>query len=140
MKAEVDFGIGTVVGEAKSLRTRRLLVAPVGLIANPQCYRLARSLTPDGLAKLPLMKQSDDSSIMCLLRLHRSDLVTVMEQGTEASGLAVQLTLAQAGAEVAVTSALGASHAAAEGLCFVPLLPIIRREVVLMHRGDRSLR
>jgi LysR family carnitine catabolism transcriptional activator len=140
MHAEVDFGIGSVVGDSEALSLTRLLTAPIGLVAHPKHHPLPAKLSVDRLMQLPLLKETDDTSIMNLLRLHGSDVVVMMERGMEVSSLAVQLALAHAGVGVAVMSALGASHPAASALRFVPLAPAIRREVFLMHRRDRPLR
>lgn len=140
MRSEVDFGIGTVVGESDSLAMRRLLTAPIGFVFNPSHFTLPQSPTVAQLEKLPLLKETDDSSIMNLLRLRGSGVVSMMESGMEVSSLGVQLSLAQAGAGVAVMSALGASHPSAAKLRFVRLSPIVQREVFVMHRRDRPLR
>jgi LysR family carnitine catabolism transcriptional activator len=140
MRSEVDFGIGTVVGESDSLVLQRLLTAPIGFVFNPSRFALHQHPTVAQLEKLPLLKETDDSSIMNLLRLRGSDVVSMMESGMEVSSLGVQLALAEAGAGVAVMSALGASHPSAEKLRFVRLSPTVQREVFVMHRRDRSLR
>lgn len=140
MRSEVDFGIGTVVGESDSLVLQRLLTAPIGFVFNPKCYTLPQRPTVVQLEKLPLLKETDDSSIMNLLRLRGSDVVSMMESGMEVSSLGVQLSLAEAGAGVAVMSALGASHPSAAKLRFVRLSPMVHREVFVIHRRDRTLR
>lgn len=139
-RGEADFGIGSVVGRAGGLATRHMLSAPLGLLAHPAHHRLPARPTLARLATLPLIKEADDTSIMTLLRQRGSALVAVMERGVEVSSLAVQLALVRGGAGVAVLSALGASHPDARGLAFVPLVPTLRREVVLMQRSDRPLR
>ncbi|WP_051953240.1 LysR family transcriptional regulator [Xenophilus azovorans] len=135
--AEVDLGIGTPVGDVRLLACHRMLQASLGVLAHAAAYRLPRALTAERAAELPLLKESDDTSIMQALRVHGSPLVAHMAGGTEVNSLALQLSLAQAGVGVAVLSALGASHAMAQGLRFVPLRPVVRREVFLMHRRDR---
>jgi LysR family carnitine catabolism transcriptional activator len=139
-RGEVDFGIASVVGRAGGLETRRLLSAPLGLLAHPAHHRLPARPTLARIAAMPLIKESDDTSIMTLLRQHGSELVAAMERGVEVSSLAVQLALVRAGAGVAVLSALGASHPDARGLAFAALAPALRRDVFLMHRRDRPLR
>lgn len=140
MRSDVDFGIGSVVGESNSLELLPLLSAPIGLLFNPDCYKLPRRAGLAQLTKLPLLKETDDTSIMNLLRLHGSSIVASMESGIEVSSLAVQLAMARAGVGVAVMSALGASHPSAAGLRFTPLSPAIKRDVFLIHRRDRPLR
>lgn len=137
---DVDFGIASVIGGGALLESRRLLSAPLGLLANPAHHPLPARPTLARLRPLPLIKEADDTSIMTLLRQHGSTLVGTMERGIEVSSLAVQLALVRAGVGVAVLSALGASHPSARGLAFVPLAPAIRRELFLMHRRDRPLR
>jgi LysR family transcriptional regulator, carnitine catabolism transcriptional activator len=139
-RAEVDFGIGSIVGAQTALTTVKLLEAPLGLLAHPRHMPLPRRPTPQVLGRLPLLKEAEDTSIMQLLRQHGADIVAVMERGVEVSNLATQLALAAAGVGVAVMSALGASHPDAGHLVFVPLVPAIRREVFLMRRADRPLR
>lgn len=140
MRSDVDFGIGTVVGESESLTLQRLLTAPIGFAFNPAYYTLPKRPTADQLEKLPLLKETDDSSIMNLLRLRGSGVVSMMESGMEVSSLGMQLSLAEAGAGVAVMSALGASHPSAARLSFVRLSPTVEREVFLIQRRDRTLR
>lgn len=137
-RAEADLGIGTPVGETSVLLCRRLLSAPLGLLANPTHYRLAANASAKDLASLPLLKEPADTSIAQVLRAHGSDVVAHMERGTEVSSLALQLALARAGVGVAVMSALGASHPAAKGLHFAPLRPRLVREVFLIQRSDRA--
>lgn len=137
--ADVDFGIASVIGGSASLETRRLLTAPLGLLANPAYHTLPARPSLARLRSLPLVKEADDTSIMTLLRQHGSALVGPMERGIEASNLAVQLALVRAGVGVTVLSAMGASHPSTRGLAFVPLVPAIRRELFLMHRRDRPL-
>lgn len=139
-RAEVDFGIGSILGEPAVLTARKLLDAPLGLLAHPRHFRLPARPAPRRLFDLPLVKEADDTSIMRLLRLRGSDVVAAMEYGIEVSSLATQLALAAAGAGVAVLSALGASTEAARGLTFVPLVPAVKREVFLFNRADRPLR
>ncbi|MDQ2081472.1 LysR family transcriptional regulator [Xanthobacteraceae bacterium Astr-EGSB] len=139
-RAEVDFGIGSIIRADVVLTAVKLLDAPLGILAHPGHFALPRRASPPCLARLPLLKEADDTSIMQLLRQHGAGIVAAMERGVEVSNLATQLALAAAGVGVAVLSALGASHADARHLAFVPLAPAIRREVFLMHRFDRPLR
>lgn len=139
-RGEADAGIASIVGRAGGLVTRRLLSAPLGVLAHPAHHRLPARPSAARLAALPLIKEADDTSIMTLLRQHGSVLTAAMERGIEVSNLAVQLALVRAGAGVAVLSALGASHPDGRGLAFAPLVPAVRREVVLMQRNDRPLR
>jgi LysR family transcriptional regulator, carnitine catabolism transcriptional activator len=139
-QAEVDFGIGSIVAPNATLTAIKLLDAPLGLLANPRHFRLPRKPTLARLAQLPLLKEAEDTSIMQLLRQHGSGIVVAMERGIEVSNLAAELALAAAGVGIAVVSALGASHPQARSLAFVPVVPVIRREVYLMHRVDRPLR
>lgn len=139
LHAEADLGIASLSGDTSALLCHKLLSAPLGLLANPAHFSLKAWAGPSDLARLPLLKEGADTSIMQLLRLHGSSLVTQMEGGVEVSSLALQLALAQAGVGVAVVSAMGASHAHAIGMKFVPLRPAMRREVFLLQRRDRPL-
>lgn len=139
LHAEADLGIASLSGDTSALLCHKLLSAPLGLLANPEHFSLKAGEKPSDIARLPLLKEGADTSIMQLLRIHGSSLVTQMEGGVEVSSLALQLALAQAGVGVAVVSAMGASHAHAVGMKFVPLRPAIRREVFLLQRRDRSL-
>lgn len=136
---EVDFGIGSPVGDTEPLLCRKLLSAPLGLLADPHRYKLKASVTAAELERLPLLRESSDTSIMHLLNAKGSDVVTWMSHGVELSSLALQIAMARAGAGIAVMSALGASHREAAGMRFSPLRPIIWREVFAIQRRDRPL-
>lgn len=136
-QAEVDLGIGTPVGDIGALDCQRLLSAQLGLLANPAHFPLKARLSAADVARLPLLKEGADTSIMQVLRLQGSAVVAQMDSGIEVSSLSIQLALARAGVGVAVLSALGASHRDAQGLRFVPLRPPAQRELFLMRRRDR---
>ena len=137
-RAEVDFGIGSPVGDSGPLLCARLLSAPLGLLGDDAQYPLATFARDQDLTALPLLKEAADTSIMHMLRTHGSDIVSHMGQGIEVSSLDLQLTFARQGLGVAVVSALGASHPLAQGLCFVPLRPTISRDVFTIQRRDRA--
>ena len=137
-RAEVDFGIGSPVGDSSPLLCQRLLSAPLGLLADETRYPLTGFERDQDLAALPLLKEAADTSIMHMLRTHGSDIVSQMGRGIEVSSLALQLAFAQQGLGVAVVSALGASHPMARGLRFVPLQPAILRDVFTIQRRDRA--
>lgn len=84
-----------------------MLRAPLGLLAPPHCYTL-KEADVRGQPRLSLLKESDDTSIMQLLRMHGSELLAPMARGVEVSSLSIQLALAAKGVGVAVLSALGA--------------------------------
>lgn len=140
LDGEVDFGIGSVLGPAPGLLTRSLLVAPLGLLAHPAHHRLPARASIASAARLPLVKEADDTSIMQLLRDQGSAWAAAMDGGTEVSSLSLQLALVRAGVGVALLSALAASHPEAHDLRFVPITPRLQRQVVLMQRRDRPLR
>lgn len=139
LRAEADFGIGSPLGDTAALRLDRLASAPIGLLAHPDHFELNARMTPAQLAKLPLLRESDDTSIMNMLRTKGSNLVGQMHRGIEVSSLAMQLAFVRAGLGVAVLSALGASHALACDLSFRPLKPAIDRELFLMTQRSRVL-
>lgn len=139
VNAEADLGIASLSGDTSGLHCHKLLSAPLGVLANTAFFPASALKDAQALAALPLLKEGPDTSIMQLLRMHGSDLVGQMEAGVEVPSLSIQLALAQAGAGVAVLSALGASHPQAQGMCFVPLRPTVRREVFLLQRRDRPL-
>jgi len=134
--ADVDLGIGSPVGDVDALACRRLLTAPLGLLAPPGHFEITDA-DAQGVQRLPLLRESPDTSIMQLLRMHGSALLAPMSQGVEVSSLAIQLALAEAGVGVAVLSALGASHPLARCMRFVPLQPQVERELFMMRRRDR---
>lgn len=136
--ADVDLGFGSPVGDVEGLQCRRLLSAPLGLLAPPARFAITEA-DAQGEPRLPLLRESADTSIMQVLRMHGSALLGPMSRGVEVSSLAIQLALAEAGVGVAVLSALGASHPAAHAMRFVPLQPVVARELFLMHRQDRPL-
>lgn len=138
VRAEVDIGIGSLVGDSSRLICHKLLSAPIGLLALPQRYAWTQPLSAEEANQLPLLKEPADTSIAQALALGGSDVLAWMNQGTEVSSLALQLALAQAGQGVAVVSALGASHPGAQGLVFTPLLPAVQRTVYLMLNRTTS--
>ena len=135
--ADADLGIGSPVGDVDALACRTLLRAPLGLLAPPERFEIADA-DARGVPRLPLLRESADTSILHLLRMHGSALLAPMSQGVEVSSLAIQLALADAGVGVAVLSALGASHPLARGMRFVPLQPPVERELFILRRRDRS--
>ncbi len=136
----VDFGIGSVVGSASALHGLRLLSAPLGVIAALALHGLPARAPLAQLRRLPLVKESEDTSIMSLLREAGSPWVGPMERGVEVTSLALQLSLVAAGVGASIVSALGASHPIARGLHFAPLRPRLERHVQLLYRKDRPLR
>ena len=135
--SEVDFGIGSPVGDRGTLRCRKLLSAPLGLLANPAHYHLKASAHTDDLGQWPLLKESADTSIMHMLRTRGSDIVAHMYEGVEVSNLSQQLAMVRAGVGIAVLSALAASHREAQDLKFVPLRPAVAREVFVITPQGR---
>lgn len=138
VQGEVDFGIGSPVGSTEALYCHKLLSAPLGLLANPRQHRLKAWVDAGELERLPLLKESSDTSIVHVLSARGSDVVARMSQGIEVSSLALQLAMARAGAGIAVMSALGASHREAADLRFALLRPAVQREVFMMQRRDRA--
>jgi DNA-binding transcriptional LysR family regulator len=135
-RGDVDFGIGTALGSADGVTTQTLLHAPLGLLLPPGA-RVPRRAVPGGLR---LIKESEDTSIMQLLRTRAPAWADSMAGGVETSSLSLQLALVRAGVGATVLSALGASHPLAHGLRFVPLTPKVERPVMLMTRRDRPLK
>ncbi len=136
---EVDFGIGSPIGDTEHLHCDKLLTAPLGVLANPRDFSLPASVNLAALEKLPLLRESNDTSIMHVLSSKGSDIVSWMRDGVEVSTLALQLAMASGGVGVAVMSGLGASHPQAMDMQFSPLDPVICREVFIMHRRDFRL-
>lgn len=135
-KAEVDLGIGSLIGRAASIVSEKLLSAPLGLLGHSAQMPGGKSVHIGAIQGASLLKVHGDTSIAQLLAIHGSELIQQMEQGAEVSSLALQLAMVQAGVALTVLSALGASHPQAAGLRFVPLSPRLHREVFLMHHVD----
>jgi LysR family carnitine catabolism transcriptional activator len=135
-RAEVDIGIGSRIGRAASVACDKLLSAPLGLLGLAASLPLGKSVRISDVHGARLLKEPDDTSIAQSLSAHGSNLLNQMGGGTELSSLTLQLAMAQAGAGLAVLSALGASHPQAAGLRFVLLSPRLHREVFLMHHLD----
>lgn len=135
-RAEVDLGIGSMVGRTASVVGEKLLSAPLGLLGQEAKLPLGQSVNIDKLRDATLLKEPEHTSIAQSLAMHGSELLNQMERGTEVSSLSLQLAMAQAGIGLAVMSALGASHPQAMGLRFVPLKPRLQREVFLMIPRD----
>ena len=72
--ADVDLGIGSAVGDVDALACRRLLTAPLGLLAPPGHFDITDA-DAQGVPRLPLLRESADTSIMQLLRMHGSALL-----------------------------------------------------------------
>jgi LysR family carnitine catabolism transcriptional activator len=138
-RAEADLGIGSLFGDTSGMVCRLLLTAPLGLLGDATRFDLHTAIETGDFTQLSLLNEPADSSIMQVLQSRGSALVQPMGKGLEVTSLALQLALAQAGVGVAVMSALGASHPQARGLRFVPLKPMMEREVFLMQRRDRAL-
>lgn len=134
-RAEVDIGIGSLLGDTAALHCECVVSARLGLLWPPGRAGQTDPMAPE----LPLLREPDDTSIMSLLRMRGSPLVARMQQGIEVSNLAMQLALVQAGLGVAVVSALGASHPLARNLPFEPLEPVIEREIFFMTQRTRTL-
>lgn len=139
MRSQVDLGIGSPLGDTSSLRCEALLSAPIGLLAHAEHFPITAQTPLSETLSLPLLREPDDTSILSALRSHGSDLVASMQRGIEVSSLALQLAMVREGLGVAVVSALGASHALAHDLRFVPLQPAIEREIFLMTQRARIL-
>lgn len=135
-RAEVDIGIGSLVGRMASVVCEKLLSAPLGVLGHTHDLPSGKSVRLDQVRHARLLKEPDDTSIAHSLAVHGSSLLNQMASGTEVSSLALQLAMARAGAGLAVMSALGASHPQAAGLRFLPLNPRMQREVFLMHHQD----
>jgi LysR family carnitine catabolism transcriptional activator len=137
-QAEADLGIGSPVGpDAGLLATRRLAAYPLGVLLNEQVFRARQPMDRRALQSLPLLKESEDSSVLQLLRREAPALAEQMHDGMEVTSLSLQIAFVRAGVGVAVVSALAARHPAAQGLRFVPLVPSIERELSVMWRPDR---
>ena len=140
LRGEIDFGVGDKAGESDVLEFKHLLDAPVGVLFNPEHFRVPQRPQLSRLSKLPLVRETGDVNVINLLRLHGADVIAVMEVGFEVSSLSLQLALTRTGAGVAILSALGASHPLAQDLQFAPIAPVAKREVFLTYRKDRHVR
>lgn len=139
LHGEVDIGIGSPIGDTDHLHCEKLLVAPLGVLANPRHFSLPEQVSMAALKGLPLLRESDDTSIMHLLRSQGLDIVSWMHDGIEVSSLALQLAMARAGVGLAVMSGLGASHHQAMDMQFSRFDPVISRDVFIMQRRDFRL-
>ncbi len=139
IRAEADLGIGSLFGDTSGMVCQLLLTAPLGLLGDATRFDLHTAIETGDFTPLSLLNEPADSSVMQVLQSRGSALVQPMRKGVEVTSLALQLALARAGVGVAVVSALGASHPQASGLLFVPLKPMMEREVFLMQRRDRAL-
>jgi LysR family transcriptional regulator, carnitine catabolism transcriptional activator len=138
LQAEADIGIGSPMGDTAALVCERLLSAPLGLLSSAPAVAGAQTQASDR-PSLPLLRESEDTSIMNILRMRGSALVADMDRGIEVSSLGLQLALVRAGMGLAVVSALGASHPMAQGMRFEALQPAIEREIFLMTQRTREL-
>jgi LysR family transcriptional regulator, carnitine catabolism transcriptional activator len=136
VRAEVEIGIGTPVGDTHGLRCQKLLVAPLGLLGTSVDLAKRQSISSRDLKGIALLQEPAETSIASLLRISGSDLINSMSSGHSVSSLSVQIAMAKEQLGLAVVSALGASHPQASGMSFVELKPSIVREVFVMtNRG-----
>ncbi len=137
-RGEVDFGIGSPIGEIKALDCEKWLSAQLGLLRSANTRQ---RIEIPGAAELDVrwINDTSGSSIAHVLQSQGSPLLAHMSQGPEVSSLIMQLACVQAGVGVAVISALAASHPLAVNLEFVPLQPRLSRDVFCMQRKDRAL-
>lgn len=139
LAAQADLGIGSPIGDTAALSCVKLATAPIGVLANPECFQLTEPMNAAAIRCLPLLSEPQDTSIMHVLNSHGSAVAGHMQRGIEVSNLAVQLALVREGVGVGVMSALGASHFMAQGMRFVPLSPAMDRKVFLMTQRTRTL-
>jgi LysR family transcriptional regulator, carnitine catabolism transcriptional activator len=136
VRAEVELGIGTPVGDTHGLRCQRLLEAPLGLLGTSHDLAQRQSISSRDLKGVALLQEPADTSIASLLRIRGSDLINDMSYGHSVSSLSIQIAMAKEQLGLAMVSALGASHPQASGMYFVELKPSIVRELFLMtNRG-----
>jgi LysR family transcriptional regulator, carnitine catabolism transcriptional activator len=136
VRAEVELGIGTPVGDTHGLRCQRLLEAPLGLLGTSHDLAQRKSISSRDLKGVALLQEPADTSIASLLRIRGSDLINDMSYGHSVSSLSIQIAMAKEQLGLAMVSALGASHPQASGMYFVELKPSIVRELFLMtNRG-----
>lgn len=139
INSEVDFGISSIFGDSHSLEQTKILTAPIGVVTNPQLYPLPTPLTINAISQFQFLRETNDSNVTQILRIHGSELINFMEAGVEVSSLGSQLAMIKAGVGISVVSALSTSHVYFSGLEFIPITPNISCEFFLINRKNNPL-
>ncbi|WP_130617191.1 LysR family transcriptional regulator [Dyella amyloliquefaciens] len=132
---EMDLGFGSYVGAAKNLLgIRKILTARLGVLFPPD-YPVPTKLGHDELVKLPILSDSDDSSIADTLNRQMPELWGELDKKLVVTNLDLQLCFVRKSVGVCIVSALAASHPYARGLPFKLIDdPNLAREIFVFTR------
>ena len=133
-----DFGICTPLQTQTGLDCTAVLEAPLGLLASEHARLPSIVKSVADLRHLPLIRLVDDAVVNQTLRAHGVSFDSYFESRTASCGVPGSFSLVRDAQMIMVVSGVGASHALARDLRFVPLpgiLPSIR--VSIVHRTDR---
>lgn len=138
---EVDVGIGSYVGMAGNAPSvRRLLSARLGVLFPVGYPKIPSRPTLASLNEIPILRDSDESSIAAAFRQQAPDLWERMRRKVSVTNLDLQLALVREGIGACIVSALAASHPSARGMPYRLLVePEMTRDVYVFTRRDVSL-
>lgn len=128
------------------LRYTPVLDAQMGLLASPSCKLPQTIASLDALADVPMVRCSEQAINTRMLRANCPEFRAYFEAAVAVDDVQSTIDLIRGGFMVTVATGVGASHANANGLVFVPLpglLPVIhvyivsRRDAVFDTRQER---
>ena len=133
-----DFGICTPLQAQTALDCAAVLEAPLGILASEHARLPSVIRSVGDLRHLPLIRLVDDAVVNQTLRAHDVPFNAYFESRTASCGVPGSFSLVRDAQMVMVVSGVGASHAQASDLRFVPLpgiLPSI--QVSIVHQTNR---
>lgn len=146
LDGEAALGVCADIDMHPQLRYTPVLDVQMGLLASPSCKLPETIDSLDALAGVPMIRCSDQAVNTRMLRAHCPGFSTYFEAAVAVHDVQSTIGLVRCGAMVTVATGIGASHANAHGLVFVPLpglLPVIhvyivsRRDAVFDTRQER---
>ncbi len=144
LAGRADFGICTPpysqTQTQPALHCTTVLEAPLGILASEHARLPGVIKSVADLRHLPLIRLVDDAVVNQTLRAHGVPFDAYFQSRTASCGVPGSFSLVRDAQMVMIVSGVGASHAQAADLRFVPLpgiLPTIR--VSIVHRADQPL-
>jgi len=147
--AEIDFGIGSIVGESRNILDSELLLrSRLGVMFHPDLLSMsmqeACSTSLEMLAKclagLCRIESGNDTSIADILYRHDHILGQAqIASSIKSAGLTIQCELLNKGLGYSIVSEIASKHPLAQRLLFVPIEPALCREIFLLSLKARTL-
>lgn len=139
-EGDVDFGIGSLVGDSSKFTIQPLLTAPLGVIASPKYFTIPDHIKVSDLSNYPFIFHSPDTIIWKILNANVDSTALSSKEIVVGTSLAMVLFLVAEGIGVSVLSALGASMPWSENLTFTPFQDAnMERSVYLFSRNSTPL-